>query len=58
MPDFIAAGNSEGYLFKKVEDKTVYSDTYLADYFTNYIKEHKDGIKKPVETGRIIKVVK
>lgn len=58
VPDFIAAGNSEGYLFKKVEDKTVYSDTYLADYFINYIKDHKDGIKAPVETGRIIKVVK
>ncbi len=58
VPDFIANGNSEGYLFKKVEDKTVYSDTYLAEYFIRHIKEHKDGIKKPVGTGRIIKVVK
>ena len=58
VPDFIAYGNSEGYLFKKVEDKTNYSDTYLADYFTNYIRQYKDGIKKPIETGRIIKVVK
>ena len=58
VPDFIANGNSEGYLFKKVPDKTVYSDTYLADYFINYVKDHKDGIKAPVNTGRIIKVVK
>ena len=58
VPDFIAAGNSEGYLFKKVEDKTVYSDTYLADYFINYITENKDGIKKPLNTGRIIKITK
>ncbi len=58
VPDFIAAGNSEGYLFKKVENKTVYSDTFLADYFVEYIKKNKDGIKAPLETGRIIKVVK
>lgn len=58
VPDFIANGNSEGYLFKKVEDKKVYSDMYLADYFVNYITQNKDGIKKPVDTGRIIKVTK
>ncbi len=58
VPDFIANGNSEGYLFKKIEDKTIYSDTYLADYFVNYIKEHKDGIQKPAEAERIVKVVK
>ncbi len=58
VPDFIAAGNSEGYLFKKVEDKTVYSDIYLADYFINYVKNHKNGIKAPLDTGRIIKVTK
>ena len=58
VPDFIANGNSEGYLFKKVENKVNYSDIYLAGYFVNYIKDHKDGIKAPLETGRIIKVVK
>ncbi len=58
VPDFIANGNSEGYLFKKIEDKTVYSDTYLADYFVKYVKEHKDGIQKPAEVERIVKVTK
>lgn len=58
VPDFIAAGNSEGYLFKKVEDKTIYSDIYLADYFVDYVKKHKDGIKIPLNTGRIVKVTK
>lgn len=58
VPDFIAAGNSEGYLFKKIEDKTVYSDIYLADYFVNYVKQNKEGIKTPLETGRIVKVTK
>ena len=58
VPDFIAAGNSEGYLFKKIEDKTNYADTYLADYFIEYVKQHKDGIKVPINTGRIVKVTK
>ena len=58
VPDFIANGNSEGYLFKKVTDKVNYSDTYLADYFVDYVKNHKEGIKAPLDTGRIIKIVK
>ncbi|MCR5504548.1 MAG: bifunctional metallophosphatase/5'-nucleotidase [Elusimicrobiaceae bacterium] len=58
VPDFIANGNSEGYLFKKITDKKVISDTFLADYFVKYIKENKDGIVPPANVERIIKVSK
>ena len=58
VPDFIANGNSEGYLFKKITDKTVFSDTFLADYFIKYLSEKKEGILPPEDTERIIKVSK
>lgn len=60
VPDFIANGNSEGYLFKKVadEDKTLFSDTYLSAFFIKYLSLHERGILRPRYTERIIKVEK
>lgn len=58
VPDFIANGNSEGYLFKKVEDKTVFSDSYLADFFVEYLSFHRRGILRPRYAERIVKIVK
>lgn len=58
VPDFIANGNSEGYLFKKVADKEVFSDIYLSDYFVRYLAEHRRGILLPREAARIVKVSK
>ena len=58
VPDFIAQGNSEGYLFKQIEDKKVFSNAYLADFFIDYIKANKDGIKVPAQAARVIKVEK
>ncbi len=58
VPDFIAKGNSEGYLFKKIEDKTVFSDRFLADFFISHINENNEGILPPSDAERIIKVEK
>ena len=58
VPDFIANGNSEGYLFTKVQDKTVFSDTYLSEFFIKYLVFHKRGILPPENAERIVKVSK
>lgn len=60
VPDFIANGNGEGYLFKKVpeEDKTVFSNNYLSDFFVKYLSSHENGISRPKYTERIIKVIR
>jgi len=58
VPDFIANGNSEGYLFRKVQDKEVFSDTYLSGFFVKYLSLHKQGISRPRYAERIVKVEK
>lgn len=58
VPDFIANGNSEGYMFKKITDKEIISNTFLADYFVQYLAKNKAGIVPPVNVERIVKVSK
>lgn len=56
VPDFIANGNSEGYMFKKIEDKKIFSDEYIGDIFRNYLSKNLQGIKAPQNIQRMIRV--
>ncbi len=56
--DYIAEGNSEGYLFKKIPaaDKQLVGDRIISDIFIEYLNANKDGITAPA-VGRIKKIV-
>lgn len=51
--DYIAKGNSEGFMFKKIPAEC--SSKTLTELFTDYVKSNPEGIKAP-NNGRIIKV--
>lgn len=53
--DYIAEGNSEGYMFKKVLDKKLFSNKAISDMFIEYLEANPQGINAP-QTGRIKKV--
>lgn len=56
--DYIAEGNSEGYLFKKIPaaDKKFVGDRVISDIFMEYLHANKEGISAP-HVGRIKKIV-
>lgn len=53
--DYIAKGGSEGYMFKKIEDKKPFSQKAITELFIDYVKANPKGIKNP-GVGRIKKV--
>ena len=53
--DYTAKGGSEGYMFKKIEDKEPYSQKAITELFIDYVKANPKGIKG-VKNGRIKKV--
>lgn len=53
--DYTAKGGSEGYMFKKIEDKEPYSQKTITELFIDYVKANPKGIKG-VKNGRIKKV--
>jgi len=52
--DYIAQGNSEGFMFKKVTDKKLFSDKGISQIFIDYLSAHPEGINAQT-TGRIKK---
>ncbi|MDR0645860.1 MAG: bifunctional metallophosphatase/5'-nucleotidase [Elusimicrobiota bacterium] len=54
LNDYIAAGNSKGYMFKNVLNKKYFGDVSASQLFENYIKSNPQGIYG-AKTGRIIK---
>lgn len=55
--DYIAEGNSEGYMFKKVTDKHLFSDKAISQIFIDYLLANPQGISAPA-IGRILRVEK
>ena len=53
--DYIAMGNSEGYMFKKVQDKTVFDNRMMSEIFIDFLKANPQGVSAP-SVGRIKKV--
>lgn len=53
--DYIAEGNSEGYMFKKLKDKTSLGDAAISDLFIDYLKQNAKDVKAP-PVGRLKKV--
>lgn len=53
--DHIAKGGSEGYMFKKITDKSLYSKKTITELFADWVKANPAGIK-PAKNGRIVKV--
>jgi len=50
--DYIALGNSEGAIFKKITDKKPHGNKLASDLFIDYLLRNKAGIS-PAKTGRI-----
>ena len=53
--DYIAMGNGEGYMFKKVQDKTVFDSRMMSEIFIDFIAANPQGVTAPA-VGRIKKV--
>ncbi|MGN0023593.1 MAG: bifunctional metallophosphatase/5'-nucleotidase [Elusimicrobiaceae bacterium] len=53
--DHIAKGGSEGYMFKNIKDKKMYSQKLITELFTDWVKANPAGIKS-AKNGRILKV--
>jgi 2',3'-cyclic-nucleotide 2'-phosphodiesterase (5'-nucleotidase family) len=51
--DYIALGNSEGYMFKKITGRKPAGSKTVTDLFTDYLRKNQQGIKG-AKTGRII----
>ncbi|MDR1684497.1 MAG: 5'-nucleotidase C-terminal domain-containing protein, partial [Elusimicrobiota bacterium] len=52
--DYNAAGNSEGYMFKNLKNKTPLGSKGIAQYFTEYLQANPGGIYA-AQTGRIVR---
>ncbi len=52
--DYIAMGNSEGYMFKKVKDKTVFDNRMMSEIFIDFLLANPQGVNTP-DVGRIKK---
>ncbi|MDR1123641.1 MAG: bifunctional metallophosphatase/5'-nucleotidase [Elusimicrobiota bacterium] len=53
LRDYIALGNSEGYMFKKITNRKPAGDKTFTDLFLDYLQKNPQGIKG-AQTGRII----
>jgi 5'-nucleotidase len=51
--DYIALGNSEGHMFKKITNRKPVGDKTVTDLFLDYLKKNPRGIKG-AQPGRII----
>lgn len=52
--DYIAMGNGEGYMFKKVKDKTVFDNRMMSEIFIDFMAANPQGVRAP-DVGRIKK---
>jgi 2',3'-cyclic-nucleotide 2'-phosphodiesterase (5'-nucleotidase family) len=54
--DYNTAGNSEGYMFKKLQNKTAFGVKTISDFVIEYFASNAKAGIAPAQTGRIIKV--